>query len=132
MKTSFSKLWKSEDWLAIWIGFILIFVAGLSVLSGTFDFTAAKYASKKPVIDGKLERGEWNGVWLTADTEDRVYFESGAVYFLDPVKGCVAYERIQDGRGTQFIAMDMSDVKVGDTIAYYAPGNGILCILVLD
>ena len=45
MKTSFSKLWKSEDWLAIWIGFILIFVAGLSVLSDTFDFTAAKFST---------------------------------------------------------------------------------------
>ena len=45
MKTSISKLWKSEDWLAVWIGFILIFVAGLSVLSDTFDFTAAKFST---------------------------------------------------------------------------------------
>ena len=45
MKTSISKLWKSEDWLAVWIGFILIIVAGVSVLSGTFDFTAAKFST---------------------------------------------------------------------------------------
>lgn len=69
---------------------------------------------------------------ITRIDDMRVYLESGAVYFLDPVKGCVAYERIQDGRGTQFLAMDLSDVEVGDTIAYYAPANGILCILVLD
>jgi len=69
---------------------------------------------------------------VTRIDDTRVYFESGAVYFLDPVKGCVCYERMQDGRGTQFLAMDLSDVEVGDTIAYYAPSNGILCILVLD
>lgn len=69
---------------------------------------------------------------VTRIDDTRVYFESGAVYFLDPVKGCVCYERMQDGRGTQFLAMDLSDIEVGDTIAYYAPSNGILCILVLD
>ena len=69
---------------------------------------------------------------ITRIDDTRVYFESGAVYFLDPVKGCVCYERMQDGRGTQFLAMDLSDVETGDTIAYYAPSNGILCILVLD
>ncbi len=69
---------------------------------------------------------------VTRIDDTRVYFESGAVYFLDPVKGCVCYERVQDGRGTQFLAMDLSDIEIGDTIAYYAPANGILCILVLD
>ena len=69
---------------------------------------------------------------ITRIDDTRVYFESGAAYFFDPVKGCVAYERMQDGRGTQFLAMDLSNVEVGDTIAYYAPSNGILCILVLD
>ena len=45
MKTSISKLWKSEDWLAVWIGFALIIVAGISVLSGSFDFSAAKFST---------------------------------------------------------------------------------------
>ena len=45
MKTSISKLWKSEDWLAVWIGFILIIIAGISVLSGSFDFSAAKFST---------------------------------------------------------------------------------------
>ena len=45
MKTSISKLWKSEDWLAVWISFALIIVAGISVLSGSFDFSAAKFST---------------------------------------------------------------------------------------
>ena len=45
MKTSISKLWKSEDWLAVWIGFILIIIAGISVLSGSFDFSATKFST---------------------------------------------------------------------------------------
>jgi len=35
------------------------------------------YAKDKPKIDGIIEPGEWKGVWLTADTEDRVTFQSG-------------------------------------------------------
>lgn len=45
MKNSISKLWKTEDWLAVWIGFIIIGIAAVSVLTGTFDFTAAKFST---------------------------------------------------------------------------------------
>ena len=45
MKSSISKLWKSEDWLAVWIGFIVIAVACISVLTGLFDFSAAKFST---------------------------------------------------------------------------------------
>lgn len=45
MKTSFSKLWKTEDWLAVWIGFIVIFIACVAVLTGAFDFSAAKFST---------------------------------------------------------------------------------------
>ncbi|MBQ8856045.1 MAG: putative sulfate exporter family transporter [Bacteroidales bacterium] len=45
MKTSFSKLWKTEDWLAVWIGFIVILVACIAVLTGAFDFSAAKFST---------------------------------------------------------------------------------------
>ena len=45
MKASISKLWKSEDWLAVWIGFIVILIASVSVLTGAFDFTAAKFST---------------------------------------------------------------------------------------
>lgn len=45
MKTSFSKLWKTEDWLAVWIGFAVIALACISVLTGSFDFSAAKFST---------------------------------------------------------------------------------------
>lgn len=45
MKTSFSKLWKTEDWLAVWIGFIVILIACVAVLTGAFDFSAAKFST---------------------------------------------------------------------------------------
>jgi uncharacterized integral membrane protein (TIGR00698 family) len=45
MKTSISNLWKKEDWLAVWIGFIIIAVAGVAVLTGSFDFSAAKFST---------------------------------------------------------------------------------------
>ena len=35
-----SNLWKEEDWLAIWIGFIVIAIGSISVLTGAFDFSA--------------------------------------------------------------------------------------------
>ena len=44
-KTHLSDLWTKEDWLTIWIGAVLIAVAAASVLLGTFDFSAAKFAT---------------------------------------------------------------------------------------
>ena len=40
-----SKLWKSEDWLAVWIGFIIISIGCISVLTDAFDFSAAKFST---------------------------------------------------------------------------------------
>ena len=45
MKKSISKLWQTEDWLSVWIGFVIIAIANVSVLTGTFDFTAAKFST---------------------------------------------------------------------------------------
>ena len=45
MKPSASKLWKSEDWLAVWIGFIIISFGCISVLTGAFDFSATKFST---------------------------------------------------------------------------------------
>ena len=44
-KSKVSDLWQKEDWLTIWIGAILIAVAAVSVLTGAFDFSAAKFAT---------------------------------------------------------------------------------------
>ena len=45
MKSSLSKLWKTEDWLAVWLGFIIISAGIISVLTGAFDFSAAKFST---------------------------------------------------------------------------------------
>ena len=45
MKNNISKLWKSEDWLSVWIGFIVIAIACISVLTGAFDFNATKFST---------------------------------------------------------------------------------------
>lgn len=42
-KTKLSDLWKKEDWLAIWIGAILIAISAIAVLTGAFDFSAVKF-----------------------------------------------------------------------------------------
>ena len=45
MKTNLSNLWKKEDWLAVWIGFAVIAIACIAVLTGAFDFAAAKFST---------------------------------------------------------------------------------------
>ncbi|MBO4264064.1 MAG: putative sulfate exporter family transporter, partial [Bacteroidales bacterium] len=43
MKNNVAKLLRTEDWLAVWIGFIVIAVAAVAVLTGAFDFAALKF-----------------------------------------------------------------------------------------
>ena len=45
MSKSLSKLWKTEDWLAVWIGLIIIAAGAVAVLTGAFDFSAAKFST---------------------------------------------------------------------------------------
>lgn len=44
-KSNLSDLWKKEDWLAVWIGFIVIALGCVAVLTGAFDFAAAKFST---------------------------------------------------------------------------------------
>ena len=44
-KINWSKLWRTEDWLAVWIGFIVIAVACVAVLGGAFDFSALQFST---------------------------------------------------------------------------------------
>lgn len=59
-KFRWSDLWKKEDWLAVWIGFIIILIAAVGVLTGAYDFSAAKFSTwggGKPLAEqltGKL------------------------------------------------------------------------------
>ena len=45
MKSNVSDLWKKEDWLAVWIGFVIILIACVAVLTNGFDFSAAKFST---------------------------------------------------------------------------------------
>ena len=40
-----SNLWKKEDWLSVWIGFIIIAIGCIAVLTDAFDFSAAKFGT---------------------------------------------------------------------------------------
>ncbi|MCD7854426.1 MAG: YeiH family protein [Clostridiales bacterium] len=40
-----SDLINKEDWLAIWIGFIVIAIGAFAVITGAFDFSAAKFST---------------------------------------------------------------------------------------
>ena len=37
--------WKSDDWMACWIGFIIILIGAIAVLTGWFDFSALKFGT---------------------------------------------------------------------------------------
>lgn len=67
MKTSLSKLWKTEDWLAVWIGFIIISAGIISVLTGSFDFSAAKFSTWhlwEDVAEKKSLLEQFNGAFI--------------------------------------------------------------------
>ncbi len=44
-KFAWSDLWKKEDWLAVWIGFIIIAIAAIGVITGAFNFSAANFST---------------------------------------------------------------------------------------
>lgn len=50
--TNWSELYKKEDWLACWLGFIVIAIACVAVLTGWFDFSAAKFSTWYTWEDG--------------------------------------------------------------------------------
>ena len=35
----------TEDWLAVWLGFAVIIIAAVAVLTGWFDFSAVKFST---------------------------------------------------------------------------------------
>ncbi len=63
-KTQISDLWKKEDWLTIWIGAILIAVASIAVITGAFDFSAAKFSTWGNGVS-VLEQLSTGAFWLS-------------------------------------------------------------------
>jgi uncharacterized integral membrane protein (TIGR00698 family) len=45
MSSKISNLWKKEDWLAVWIGAVIILIGCIAVLTGAFDFSALKFST---------------------------------------------------------------------------------------
>ena len=44
-QSNLSDLWKKEDWLSVWIGFIIIAIGAVAVLTKAFDFSALKFST---------------------------------------------------------------------------------------
>ena len=59
-KTSWSDLWKKEDWLACWIGFIIIAIGCVAVLTGAFDFSALKFSTWSRWAPGSSGANCWS------------------------------------------------------------------------
>ena len=59
-KFKVSDLWKQDDWQAVWIGFIVILIGAIAVLTNGFDFSAANFStwgngtSVLPQLNGTL------------------------------------------------------------------------------
>ena len=65
-----SKLFNTEDWLAVWIGFIVIAIACVAVLTGAFNFSALSFstfglgeakAASLPSLGSQLAQGAFWG-----------------------------------------------------------------------
>ena len=63
-----SKLWKTEDWLACWLGFIIIAIGAIAVLTQAFDFSALKFSTWhlwEGVAEKKILGAQINGTfWI--------------------------------------------------------------------
>ena len=63
-----SKLWKTEDWLACWLGFVIIAIGAIAVLTQAFDFSALKFSTWhlwEGVAEKKILGAQINGTfWI--------------------------------------------------------------------
>ena len=67
MKSNISDLWKKEDWLAVWIGAVIILITCIGVLTGGFDFSALKFSTWhlwENVEEKKSLLAQFNGAFL--------------------------------------------------------------------
>ena len=98
-KTNWAKLWKTEDWLAVWIGFIVIALGIVAVLTGAFDFSALKFstwswgeslseaqAAKIVPLGGQLASGAFWGKMLRTVLVLGILFTVGAALTGEKVK----------------------------------------------
>ena len=94
-----SKLWKTEDWLAVWIGFVVIIIACVAVLCQAFDFSALTFktwswgeklneaqAAKIVPLGQQFAAGAFWGKLLRTVLVLGVLFALGAVLLGEKVK----------------------------------------------
>ena len=98
-KLEWGKLLHTEDWLAVWIGFIVIAIASIAVLSGAFDFSAlnfktwtwgehlsdAQSSSVTPLMSQLASGKFWTKLILTLVVLG-VFFTAGAKLLGEKVK----------------------------------------------
>jgi len=101
-KSQISDLWKKEDWLTIWIGAILIAVAAIAVLTGAFDFSAAKFSTWGNGVS-VVEQLSTGSFWISLV---RTFLVTGALF--------------------------TAGVKLkGESVKYYIPAYSVLFILAI-
>ena len=44
-KSTWAQLYQKEDWLACWLGFIIIALASIAVITQSFDISIAKFST---------------------------------------------------------------------------------------
>lgn len=77
-KFKWSDLIHQEDWLAVWIGFIVIAAGAAGVLTGAFDFSAAKFATwGQDVSFAGIWSGELGGRLILTGVVLGVLFTAG-------------------------------------------------------
>ena len=95
-----TDLWRKEDWLSIWIAFIVIAVSAVGALTGAFDFSGAKIGSwavaAREFVDPAKARGALDV--LTAPLAGRLALTFGVFALLFAVAN-----RLEGRRALRFL-----------------------------
>ena len=95
MAKSKSKLFSTEDWLAVWIGFIVIAIGCIAVLTGAFNFSALNFstfglgeaqAANLPSLGSQLAQGAFWGKFALTLVVLGVLFTAGVKLMGGDVK----------------------------------------------
>ena len=96
-KSNISDLWKKEDWLAVWIGFIVIGLGILSVLTGWFDMSAVKFKT------WTLGEETAKATPLLAQLGDKIFWYRTIVTFCGLAALFAAGVKLQGEKVTKFL-----------------------------
>ena len=81
-KFHWSDLYKKEDWLSVWIGFIVIIIAAVAVLTGSFKFDALNFGKWGPgasaSLGSQLAKGSFWIALIRTFLVTAVLFSAGA------------------------------------------------------